>query len=99
MQWVDATTKRLMKKRQKLYLHAGKSHDPDVKNHYKRFRAHVQKVVRDAYWKHVSNILTFENDSSNANSNKSWKMQKFWSFVKSLKKDAFGITSLRKTDF
>ena len=99
MQWVDATTKRLMKRRQKLYPHARKSHDPDVKNHYKRFRAHVQKVVRDAYWKHVSNILTFENDSSNANSNKSGKMKKFWSFVKSLKKDVFGITSLRKTEF
>ena len=28
----------------------------DVKIHYKRFRAHVQNVLRDAYWKHVSNI-------------------------------------------
>ena len=49
--WIDATIKRLVKKRHKLYLRARKSKDPDVKIHYKRFRAHVQKVLRDAYWK------------------------------------------------
>ena len=42
--WIDATMKRLLKRRQKLYILARKSNDPDVKNHYKRFRAHVQKV-------------------------------------------------------
>ena len=94
--WIDATIKRLMKRRQKLYLRARKSNDPDVKNHYKRFRAHVQKVERDAYWRHVSNIFTFENDPSDPGSNKSGKIKKFWSFVKSLKKDAFGTTSLRE---
>ena len=60
--WIDATTKRLMKRRQKLYLRARKSNDPDVKSHYKQSRVHVQKVERDAYWKRASNIFTFEND-------------------------------------
>ena len=94
--WIDATIKRLVKKRHKLYLRARKSKDPDVKIHYKRFRAHVQKVLRDAYWKYVSNIFTFENDSSDPNTSKPGKIKKFWSFVKSLKKDAYGITSLRE---
>ena len=57
--WIDATIKQLVKKRHKLYLRARKSKDPDVKIHYKRFRAHLQKVLRDAYWKYVSNIFTF----------------------------------------
>ena len=91
---IDAMIKRLMKRRQKLYIRARKSNDSDAKNHYKRFRA--QKVERNAYWKHVSNIFTFENDPSDFDSNKSGKVKKFWSFVKSLKKDTFGITSLRK---
>ena len=94
--WIDATIKRLVQKRHKLYLHARKSKDPDVKIHYKRFRAHVQKVLRDAYWKYVSNIFTFENDSSDPDTPKPEKIKKFWSFVKSLKKDAYGITSLRE---
>ena len=92
--WIVATFKRLVKRRHKLYLRARKPKDPDVKNHYKRFKAHVQKVLRDAYWKHVPNIFTFENDSSDTP--KPEKIKKFWSFIKSLKKDAFGITSLRE---
>ena len=39
--WIDATIKRLVKKRHKLYLRARKSKDSDVKIHYKRFRARV----------------------------------------------------------
>ena len=60
--WIDVTVKRLLKKRNKSYLRARKSKDSDVKIHYKRFRAHVQKVLRDAYWIYVFNIFTFEND-------------------------------------
>ena len=58
--WIDVSVKRLVKKRHKLYLRARKSKDRDVKIHYKRFRAHVQKVLRDAYWKYVSNIYVWE---------------------------------------
>ena len=96
MPWINATIKRLVKKRHKLCLRARKSKDPDVKIHYKRFRAHVQKVLRDAYWKYVSKIFTFENDSSDPDTPKPEKIKKFWSFVKSLQKDAYGITSLRE---
>ena len=84
--WIDVTIKRLVKKRNKLYLRARKSKDPDVKIHYKRFRAHLQKVLRDAYWKNVSNIFTFVNDSSDSDTLKPEKIKKFWSFIKSLKK-------------
>ena len=74
--WIDVMIKRLVKKRHKLYLCACKSKDPDVKIHYKRFRAHVQKLLRDAYWKYVSNIFTFENDSSDPDTPKSEKIKK-----------------------
>ena len=94
--WIDVTIKRHVKKRNKLYLCARKSKDPDFKIHYKLFRSHVQKVLRDAYWKYVSKIFTFENDSSDPDTPKPEKIKKFWSFIKSLKKDAFGITSLRE---
>ena len=69
----------------------------DVKNHYKRFRAHVQKVIRDAFWKHISSIFSFETESPDPDSpRKNEKAKKFWSFVKSLKKDVFGINTLRE---
>ena len=67
-----------------------------MKNHYKGYRAHVQQVERDAFWKYVCIIFTFEKDPSDPNSSKSGEIKKFWSFVKPLKKDVFGITSLRE---
>ena len=94
---IDVMIKLLVKKRHKLYLCARRSNDPDVKMHYKWFRAYVQKVSRDAYayWKQVSNIFTtFENDSLDPDTPKPEKIKKF--IIKSLKKDAFGITSLRE---
>ena len=91
--WIDIRIKRLVKKRKKLYLRACKSKDPDVKIHFKRFRAHVQKVMRDVFWKYVSNIYMFENDCSGPDTPKPEKIKKIWSFIKSLKKDAFWITN------
>ena len=95
--WIDNTIKCLIRKREKLYFRARKSSSLDIKNHYKRFRAHVQKTIRDAYWKHISNIFSFETNNPDPDCpRKNEKVKKFWSFVKSLKKDAFGITSLRE---
>ena len=85
------------KQSDKLYFRARKSISPDVKSHYKRFRAHFQKVIRDAYWKHFSNIFSFEKENADPDCpRKNEKVKKFWSFVKSLKKDALGITTLRE---
>ena len=68
-----------------------------MKNHYKRFRAHVQKAIRDAYSKHISNTFPFETDDNDTDCpRKNEKCKRFWSFVMSLKKDASGITSLRE---
>ena len=49
--WIDCSIKRLIKRCDRLYFRARKSSSPDIKSHYKRFTAHVQKVIRDAYWK------------------------------------------------
>ena len=95
--WIDSSTKRLIKRRNRLYFRARKSSSPGIKSHYKRFRAHDQKVIRDAYWKHISGIFSFDTDSADPDCpRKDEKAKKFWLFVNSLKKDAFGINSLRE---
>ena len=43
------------------------SHDPDLMNKYKKLRAHVQKVVRDVYWKHVSNMFSLSDSEQDPN--------------------------------
>ena len=97
--WIDVTIKRLVKKRNKLYLRARKSKDPDVKIHYKWLRGHAQKVFRDAYWKYVSKIFTFENDSSDPDTPKSERIKKICSFIKSIKKTRLGSHHSKKTEF
>ena len=95
--WIDVTIKRLVKKRHELYLRARKSKDPDVKIHYKRFRAHVQKVLRDDYWKYVSNIFTFENDSSDPDTPKPEKIKKkFGHLLNLLKRRVWDHITQRK---
>ena len=84
--WIYETIKRLVKKRHKLYLRVRKSKDPDVKIHYKRFRAHVQNVLRDAYWKYVSYIFRFENDSSDPDTSKPERYKSFGHLLNLLKK-------------
>ena len=95
--WIDKKIKHLIRRRDRMYFRARISSSPDVKNYYRRFRAHVQKVIRDAYWKHVSSIFTFDDDNTDPDSpQKNGKVKTFWLFVKSLKKEAFGITSPRE---
>ena len=80
--WIDSLIKHLIKRRDRLYLRARKSSSPDIKSHCKRFRAHVQKVIRDAYWKHISNIFPFDTDSADPDCpRKNEKAKKFWSSV------------------
>ena len=57
----------------------------------------MQKIIRDAYWKHISNIFSFETESRDPGSpRKNEKAKQFWLFVKSLKSDAFVINTLRE---
>ena len=81
--WIDSSIRRLIRKHEKLYFRARKSSSPDVKNHYKPFRAHVQNVIRDAYWKDISNIFSFEMERPDPGCpRKNEKAKKFWLFVK-----------------
>ena len=100
--WIDVSIKRLVKKRHKLYLRARKFKDPDVKIHYKRFRANVQKVLRDAFWKYISNIFSFENDSSDPDTPKPEKIKQksFGRLLNLLKRNAWDhITQRKVTEF
>ena len=99
--WIDSWIKRLIILGNVINFTfcARKSSSPDIKNHYKQFRAHVKKSIRDAYWKHVTNIFSFEKITLISIVTGKMKRQKsFWSFVKSLKKTCTGSIPLEKTE-
>ena len=84
--WIDVVVGRLVERRHtcRLCLRVRGSGNPDVKVRCARLRAHVQRVLRDAYWKYLSNIFTFENDGSDPDPAKTEKIKTMsWSFIKS----------------
>ena len=80
---IDSSIKRLIKRQYRLYFRARKSSSPDIKSHHKRFRAHVQKVIRDAYWKHISNIFSFDTDSADPDCLQKMRRQKSFGHLSS----------------
>ena len=98
--WIDSSIKRLIRKRDKLYFRARKSSSPDIKSYYKRFRAHVQKIIRDAYWKHFSNIFSFETENPDPDCpSKNKKVKSFGHLSSPSRKTRLGSLHSDKTEF
>lgn len=94
--WIDAGIRALIRKKEKLYHKARKSNNDDLTSRYRRLRAHVQKSIRDAYWKYVSSMFTpVDTDTDIGDCNQNDRLKRLWSLVKSLKKDSSGVTTLR----
>ena len=91
--WIDKHVKALQRKRNKLFKKQRASHRTNDISHYKQIRARVQKAERQAYWKHVENIIDIGDPESDYRPN---KQKRFWSFIKSLRKDSSGVSPLKE---
>ena len=83
-------TKKLIKKRDKLYKTMKKSGSKQHRDKYKQIKHQVQKQLRQSCWKYIENLVTPNEDESTLNS-----MNKSWSYIKSKKTD-YSITSLKQ---
>ena len=67
-------------------------------NHYyykiKQRRVFLANPRNTAYWKHVENIIDIGDSESG---NRPSKQKRFWSFIKSVRKDSSGVAPLKKT--
>ena len=84
-------TKKLIKKRDKLYKTMKKSGSKQHRDKYKQIKHQVQKQLRQSYWKYIENLVTPNEDESTLNN-----MKRFWSYIKSKKTDYNSITSLKQ---
>ena len=102
--WIDATIKRLVKKRHKLTFVLVRANQRTLMSRFitsgseHMFRRYWEMPI-DPYWKHVFNIFTFENDSSDPDTPKPEKIKMFWSFIKSLLKTRLESHLSEKTEF
>ena len=56
-------------------------------------RARVQKAERQAHCKHVDNLIEVGDPENHQNPG---KQERFWSFIKSLRKDNCGVAPLKE---
>jgi hypothetical protein len=59
---------------------------------YKETKAHLQKAERQSYWKYINNIIEIGDPDQE---DRSPKQKRFWSYIKSLRKDTNGIALLK----
>ncbi|MEW8544204.1 MAG: reverse transcriptase family protein, partial [Candidatus Thiodiazotropha sp.] len=91
--WITKTIRAMHRKRDKLFKkqRASKHHKDFEK--YKSMKARVQKAERQAYWSYLDQLINFGDPDTETQLG---KMKRFWSFVKSLKKDNSGVAPLKE---
>ena len=90
--WITRTIQALHRKRNKLpkkQRATRKSRDVDI---YKNMKSTIQRAERQAYWQHVEEVLDPGDPDID---DRPGKQKRFWSFIKSLKKDNSGIAPLK----
>ena len=83
--WINTNMKRNIRKKRKLYDKARKSGDPEHWDKFKQLRRKNDKEMRKLHQEHIRNI----GDSLHSENTKP-----FWNYVKALRKDVFGVSSL-----
>ena len=91
--WIDRKVRTAIRKRARLDLYTRMKKtkkEQDMRN-YRQSKGDVQKPERHAYYSYINNIIKASDDQDD----KAFKQKRFWSYIKSLRKDNTGISSLK----
>ena len=80
-----------MKRRSKLFTRMRKTRNETDIRKYKECKKTLQKTERQPYWAYVNNII----ETGDPNDEHYPKQKRFWSYIKSLRKDSTGIAPLK----
>ena len=83
--------KGLMRKRNKLFERQRKTGNPKDIKHHKETKARLQKAERQSYWNFVDNTIEVRDPEQEQQP----KQKRFWSFIKSLRKNTSGVAPLK----
>ena len=84
--WANTTIKKLSRRKKKAYNKARRSNSEQDWAKYKRLKSRSQKTTRQAHNKYLYDIISPKLKDNN---------KQFYSYIKSKKQDASGISSLR----
>ena len=85
--WINTTTKRLIRKKQRWFSKAKKCNSDRVWNKYKQIKSECQRVCRKTHVDYLNNIIS--EDATN---------KKFWKYIKNKNQENHGIADLIDTD-
>lgn len=92
-QWIDRTVRSAIRKRDKLFRKQKSTRNvKDIKK-YKQAKASAQSLQRKAHWQYVDNLIEIGDPESKHNPG---KQKRFWSYIKSLRKDNSGVSPLKE---
>jgi hypothetical protein len=90
--WIDKNIKSLHRKRYKLYMKQKASQNTRDRRRYHQAKQETQRLERQAYWRYIENIIEVGDPDSEQPPS---KQKRFWSYIKSLKKDSCGVSPLK----
>ncbi|XP_072028466.1 uncharacterized protein [Amphiura filiformis] len=86
--WINATMKINIRKKRKLYDKARKTGDFELWDRFKQSRRKIDRQMRTLHREHVHSIgECLETDNT----------KPFWNYIKSLRRDVFGVSPLNLT--
>ena len=89
--WIDRKVRSAIRKRARLYTRMKKTKKEQDIRKYRQCKGDVQKLERQAYYSYINNIIEVNEDQDE----KPAKQKRFWSYIKSLRKDNTGISPLK----
>jgi hypothetical protein len=92
-QWINREVKSALRRRNILIKKKKASQTPGDIKKYKDAKATAQRIQRKAYWEYVNNIFEFGDPEKDENPG---KQTRFWSYIKSLRKDTRGVSPLKE---
>ena len=91
--WITPHLKTLLRRLKNLHRKSNRSPDTSLRQRYLKAKATVQREQRQAYWQYINNLIDPPDEFGN---NQGSNQKKFWSYIKSLRKDNTGIAPLRE---
>ena len=88
--WITQKIRNLIQKEKRFHRKARDS--PTYRNiaRYKRLKSSIQLLKRRSYWNYINSIIECDDNTKRPSTQK-----RFWHYVKSLKKDASGVSPLK----
>ena len=88
--WVNQNLKRAIRHRNRAWSKWKKSNSQSAHSHYLSLKKYVQHSFRVAYWNYINDLISPHKEDGKYQGQK-W----FWSYIKSLKQDYSGVSSLK----